>query len=243
MRILTAGLLSAALLLSTESQAKQQHMGWGVGLAAIVQDQGYRGGDAETQIFPMVFYQGQHFYWQGPELGYRVANNFTLFAEYRFDGFELDDSDFFAGMEERKGSLDLGAAYKFETKLVDLTLSGQADVLSEHEGYEFSATLSKGFPALGGRLTPSLEVSYLSDSLVDYYYGVRTSEATDLRPEYIADNTVNVSLGISGMWPVTDNQNIIAAFNYSILGSEIEDSPLMEEGESSNLFVGYVYRF
>lgn len=243
MRALTAGILGTALLLSAETQANPQQTGWGVGLAAIAQDQGYRGGETETQVFPMVFYQGQHFYWRGPELGYRIADNLTVFAEYRFDGFELEDSDFFTGMQERKGTLDLGAAYKFETKMVDLTLSGQADVLSEHEGYEFSATLSKGFPALGGRLTPSIEVSYLSDNLVDYYYGVRTSEATAVRPEYNADNSVNVSFGIAGFWPVTDNQNIIAAFNYSLLGSEIEDSPLMEEGESKSVFVGYVYRF
>lgn len=236
-------LMSAGVIWASVAGANEQQTGWGVGVGAVFMEQGYRGADSETQLFPIVFYQGQNFFWRGPELGYQVTDNITLYGEYRFDGFELEDSDYFAGMEERKGTLDVGASFTVDSEFGELTFSGQADALGEHKGYELGVRFSKGFQLLGGAISPFIEVNYLSDDLVDYYYGVRNSEANAFRPAYQAENTVNYTTGLSGVWVVAERQSIMASLTYTVLGDEIENSPIIEDGESTNLFMGYIYRF
>lgn len=238
------GSLLAALLLSGAAIAQpDEQQGWGAGLGTVIQQQGYVGASTETMIFPMLSYQGENFYWQGPELGYAVSDNLSFFGSYRFDGFDEDDSDFFAGMEERKGSLDLGVAYTFDTDIGNIEVEAAFDVLDEHGGYELGVSYGFPLPALGGMIIPSVGVSYVSDDLVEYYYGVRASEATDIRSQYHGEATVNFNVGVTGFWSIQESQQIFAGLSYDILGSGIEDSPLIEDSASTSLVVGWIYQF
>ena len=246
MRSLSLTVLCTLTAVSSSFQAQAQQpqaKGWGAGIAVISQREGYRGADTDTMVIPVAFYEGEKLYWRGPEVGFKLSDNFTLLGEYRFDGFDDGDSDFFEGMEKRKGTFDLGFSYEFELGPGELEIGATMDVLGEHEGYEFGASYGVGFPAFGGMISPFVEVSYLSDDLVDYYYGVRASEVTESRGFYEGSNTINYGFGVSGFWRINENQNVIANINYEILGSDIEDSPLMEEGESAGLFVAWSYNF
>lgn len=241
---LTSGVILAVFMGSGSAFAQpQEASGWGAGLGAVIQQQGYVGASTDTMIFPMLSYQGENFYWQGPELGYEVNDNLSFFGSYRFDGFDEDDSNFFDGMEARKGSLDLGVAYSFDTDIGNIEVEAAFDVLDEHGGYELGLSYGFPLPALGGMVIPSIGVSYVSEDLVDYYYGVRASEATDNRPQYQGDSAVNFSVGLTGFWPIEENQQVFASLSYDILGSGIEDSPLLEDSASSSLVIGWIYQF
>lgn len=240
-------LVAATLLFATSgsvyAQQAPQPQGWSWGVGAVIQQLGYRGGDTEVSAFPLVSYEGEKLYWRGPELGYRVSENFTVIGNYRFDGYEADDSEFLAGMEDRKGTLELGAAFTFDVAGGQLTASGTADVLSEHEGYQLNLGYSQNFRALGGLISPFVQVSYLSEDLVDYYYGVELSEATALRTAYDAENTMNFTLGASGMWSLTESQTLITNLSYSRFGSEISDSSIVDDSGAVNLLVVWAHSF
>lgn len=242
----TLKLLVTSLVLVSSGSAlaqQQQPQGWSWGVGAVVQQLGYRGGDTEVTAFPLVSYEGEKLYWRGPEVGYRISDNFTVTGNYRLDGYQEDDSEFLAGMEGREGTFELGAAFTFDVAGGQLTASGSADMLSEHEGYQLNLGYSRNYRALGGFISPFVQVSYLSDDLVDYYYGVDVTEATDFRAAYEGESTINFTVGASGTWILTESQTLITNLSYSRFGSEIEDSSIVEDSGALNLLVVWAHRF
>lgn len=241
------GLLSIGLAASFSFQANAQQQpvpqGWSVGVGAVVQQLGYRGGDTQSGVFPLLAYEGEDMYWRGPEIGYQVSDELTLIASYRLNGYENDDSDFLTGMEERKGTVELGFAYNIEVGRGQLGFTGMADVLDNHEGYIIGANYSLPYSLWGGMVAPFAQVSYQSQDFVDYYYGVRNTEATAVRAAYKGDNTVNYGFGVMGMFPLTENQTLIANLSHEFFGSEIEDSPIVEDSGATSLLLIWAYSF
>ncbi|MEM0911797.1 MAG: MipA/OmpV family protein, partial [Pseudomonadota bacterium] len=85
--------------------------------------------------------------------------------------------------------------------------------------------------------------SRLSDDLVDYYYGVRQSEAILNRPFYLGESTTNVTLGINSNWQWDRQNRFVANLSVTALGSEIEDSPLIDASTNVQFILGYLYVF
>lgn len=220
---------------------------WGLGLGAIVSDQGYIGVGNETSVVPIIYYQSENFQLLGPNLSYKLVefNDLTvnLTGQYRFDGYEEDDSDIFLGMEDRSGSFDLGFAIDYEMSFGDLSFEFLTDATNEHEGNEFSLSYSKSYNFKSYSLKPYVKVTRQSEDLVDYYYGVRTNEATVNRAFYVGEATTNVELGLQAMWRVGKHHNFIGYASYTAYGSEIKDSPLVDASSSTNLILGYMYVF
>lgn len=241
------GLISATLLTNSAFANETEGGKWGVGLGAIASDKGYIDIGTETQAIPVVFYQSENLFLFGPNFGYKVADfqNVSLKAvgQYRFDGYEEDDGDIFQGMEERSGSLDLGIAIGIDTDFGDFSIQALTDVTNEHEGNELSLSYSKSFYFESSSIEPFLTLTQQSDDLVDYYYGVRQSEATNLREAYIAESTTNVEVGIKSSYRVGAHHNFIGQFSYKAYGSEIKDSPLIDSSGEVSFILGYMYVF
>jgi outer membrane protein len=241
-------LLSAiALTASTTALAEKPESRWGLGLGAVISDQGYIGVSNEVTPVPVIYYQTENFQLLGPNFSYKLAEindlafNFT--GQLRFDGFEEDDSDIFLGMEDRSGSFDLGLSVDYATSIGDFSVQFITDATNEHKGNEFSLTYSKSYNFETYSIKPYLTLTRQSEDIIDYYYGVRANEVTESRALYLGEATTNAEIGVQANWRVGQHHNFITYASYTAYGSEIKDSPLIDASGSANVIVGYMYVF
>ncbi|NMR25814.1 MULTISPECIES: MipA/OmpV family protein [Pseudoalteromonas] len=235
------------LLLSFGANAQEaQQNELGIGLAVISQNAGYDIG-AESNVVPALLINYGDFSLLGPEVKYNLHRGdeftFDLTGSIRLDGYSADDDKFFTGMKDRDSTIDLGFALEYELGPVDVGFSMAADVLGKHEGYQAGLTFGHNFKFESTMLTPFIGLEYQSEELVDYYYGVRQEEVTTTRDFYQADAATQAVAGLRGMWWSGPHHRVIFRLEYSVLGSSIEDSPLVDGSNSYEFIMGYAYVF
>ena len=238
--------LAAALLLATsisqgqpESQPERQTTGYIYGAGLITSQSVYKNEDQQLLVLPLIGYQGERLNVFGPFVSYDFATQgpLTLFAQLapRFQGFEASDSDFLTGMATRKKTLEAGLGYKLKINDWQLRGSTLSELFGQSNSTEIKTTLSRRFQRGPFFMTPSMSVSYLSNDHVDYFYGVKTSEATDSRPAYKGLKTFNHSIGFTFATPIFFEGMSRVTLTNTWLGSEIKNSPLVDKSSSLSL--------
>lgn len=241
-------LLSAiAITTSTTALAEKPESLWGLGLGAVISDQGYIGVSNEVTPVPVIYYQTENFQLLGPNFSYKLAEmsdlTFSITGQLRFDGFEEGDSDIFIGMDDRSGSFDLGLLVDYETNFGDFSAQFITDATNEHKGNEFSLTYSKLYDFKTYSIKPYLTLTRQSEDIIDYYYGVHAHEVTQNRALYLGEATTNAEIGVQANWLVGQHHNFITYASYTEYGSEIKDSPLIDASGGVNVILGYMYVF
>ena len=239
--------LVSALVVLTWSASASADTRFGLGLGALTGDDGYRGVDNGVDVLPLVSINSANYYFFATQFGYEVGRfngvEVTVLADYRTDGFEAGDSTFLTGMADRTGTLELGLELEYSTDLGDFSLAMLSDVLDEHEGHEISATYSLPIVLRSSQLTPFISVTHQSDDLVNYYYGVQSTEATSTRSAYEGSATTNYEIGVQSRWQSGEHHQILTQISYETWGDAITNSPLIESDGGVQAVVGYVYVF
>jgi MipA family protein len=238
-------MLPTALANATE-EAKTE---WAIGLAAQVKEHAYLGYDRETQALPYLYIENSWMKLAGKDLDFKLGSlgdfSFSLRSKLPFgDGFDSSDSHIFKGMEDRDDSLWVGPAITWETAVGEIAFEALADALDNSGGQQASLQFSKGFQVserIG--IEPSFGVTWFSDKYVDYYYGVKASEARIDRPEYLGESTIVLNAGVSMRYSLNARQLIMLQTGIRTFDTEVEDSPLIENNTESSITLGYLYRF
>lgn len=222
-----------------------------LGGGVIISKKPYGGWGTDTTIIPFanVYYQGLFF--KGTKLGYEIYKDKQLtvspIASWRFDGYESSDSSTLSGMSDRDMTIDAGLEIAYKLNFATFNASFVTDMLSEHDGYEIELGLSKRFGRAFGveqlSIIPKIGVSFLSDNLVDYYYGVRASEATASRAAYSVDSSINYNAGFNLSYALDDKWDFITGFNYTWLDDEIHNSPIVSKSGVYSILIGATYEF
>jgi outer membrane protein len=221
---------------------------WGAGVMTLYSSNPYKGGERVWRVLPLLTYVGENFYIIGPRAGYNLIKNrwvsANVVAEYIFAGEAFDDSPFLDGMKNRRDTLMSG---------VDLNLRGigkwrlefsaTTDVLGRHEGQEAKASIGYGFRGDRWSLSPSLGLIWHSSNYNNYYYGVRSSEATGSRPSYEPGASVEFSAGLFGRFEISDSWAVLASVRGELLSDEIQDSPIVDKETVTSMFLGLNYAF
>ena len=79
--------------------------------------------------------------------------------------------------------------------------------------------------------------------MTDYYFGVPADEATPIRPAYSPDEEWNTSVSLVATYIINPSWLVMGGFSYTVLGDEIQDSPIVEEDDYANVFAGVAWRF
>ncbi|WP_271271009.1 MipA/OmpV family protein [Aliamphritea hakodatensis] len=229
-------------------QAEENESSFALGIGVASEDSIYKGVGTETEALPFFSYENGSFYIQGPEAGYYIIDNddfkIGALARYRTDGYKASDSSDLKGMDERKGAFELGITASYDTDYGEWSATFAADASSEHEGNEIELGWEKSFPVSAKwSVTPEASVSYRSDDLNNYYYGVKASEATVNRAAYTADADTVYEIGISAMYQIDQQQMIRVGASYTSYGDEIADSSIVEDDKSTSVSLLYMYRF
>ena len=243
-----AGLGLAFSLLATTIHAGT----WQVGLPAETSRSPFVGDQRKTEVLPLVNYFGDRFSYLGGEIQYRLGSanggDTYLVGQVRSRQFYSGSSDFdddlgIEGMRDRDSAFELGLGFKNQTTWGQYVLEGLFDTTSVHEGYELS--LNYSYPKQMGRwlIEPALGLQLQSGDLVDYYHGVRDSEAQADLPAYEGDWAINTLASLMAGYTINTQLLAIAGMEQITLDTSITDSPIVEEKHIRKVYLGLIYTF
>lgn len=159
-------------------------------------------------------------------------------------GYDPEEIDGLAGMDERDTSAEAGVNGIWRTRPVTVSFGVYTDVSDKSNGNSALLGLSHPF-RLSERwsLIPSLGAEWLSTEVVDYYYGVKPSEAISNRPAYAGQSSVNIRAALMAHYKLTPAWSLFGGASVTRLGSGITDSPISVEDNVAAVFVGGGWRF
>lgn len=245
--LITLGFLLGTQQAYATDKYDEPELSWGVGLGMISEDEGYTEVGSDSTAVPIFIINYGKFYLMGPKFGYQLYGNnnytFGLIGNYRLDGYEAEDSPYLKGMDDRDGTLDVGVEYSYDTGFGKIGIEIVADTLGKHEGYQADISFSYPINFDNGQLSPYIGAEYRSDDLVNYYYGVKNTEVTQIRQFYQADSAVNLVMGIRSTWFSGPHHRFVAMLQFKAFDDSIKDSPIIDADDAYNMIFGYAYVF
>lgn len=244
-RFLSFSLLSLACI----AGSAQAELAVGVGIASFQDPQ--KGMDTRQLAIPLISYTSERLDFQVTTLSYRLANlgdlEIRALAAGRLQGYETADSPYLAGMKDRSNTLDGGISLDWG----GFSLSYTHDLLSKHKGDEVSLSYAKGFGVGKAEVMFGAGVTWQSEKLNQYYYGVAPSEVRTLivngktfnRTAYKTEDAISPKINMLVKYPVFDSWAFIGGAEVNFLPEEITDSPIIENKNAWGVFAGIAKTF
>ena len=203
--------------------------------------------ERRTDLIPLYLYEGKYLFARGTSGGVHVLRNdtasFNLVSRYRFQRLDPDSNEFYAGLEERRQSVDAGIEFRLRQSWGELKVDWVTDVLDRHNGQELRASYRYRIESGPWSVSPFISWTWQDDNLSNYYFGVSEAEANPDRPAYAPGESQWISFGLNTAWQTSDNIVWFGNVAFGGAGSEITNSPLVEEDSFSSVFVGGTYLF
>lgn len=241
-------LLPLLLLLSAApaAQAQEPPPRWTLGLLAANRDAPYVGLDEGLLFAPLVRFEGERFHIRGLRAGGNLYENggFAIdsFFQARLDGYKAKDSPFLQGMDDRDFSIDGGFAAKWSRRKVgQFDLAVTTDLLGRSYGEEVQLSYAALFKRFGWTFVPSVTLQWQDEDLMDYYYGVRESEALPGRPAYRPESALTPQFLLLATHPLGERWKLFTYLGYSWYSSEVTDSPIVDEDSRAMVMLGLGY--
>lgn len=224
-----------------------------LGAGASYQDKTYRGykDSKKWGAIPLVLWEGERFFIRGVTAGWKVIDNehweIAPVIEYRNQGYDSSDADILRGMDDRDAGADAGAQVSWKNGPWGLRATTVGDISGASDGWEARGEFSYTHVSEDHRwiIRPSAALVYQSDDLVDYYYGVKQSEAIPLeRPAYEADDGLIYRFQLATAWnPGGSKLELIFGGRFDLQTSEYDNSPITDTELFWMGFVAAGYRF
>jgi outer membrane scaffolding protein for murein synthesis (MipA/OmpV family) len=211
----------------------------------------YRDADNEeqrrTDLVPLYLYNGKRLYAHGTSGGVHVFDTgtirFNALARYRFTKLDPSSNAYYSGLSKRRQTLDAGVEMALHGDWGNFRVTWLADVLDRNNGQSIDVAYRYDFDRGRWTLSPFIAWSYYNANLTNYYYGVSAGEAMPDRPEYTPGASKWLAIGMNTSWWVSDRISLFANVAFGGPDSAVTDSPLVENGSGSALFVGGSYVF
>ncbi|ANF56361.1 MipA/OmpV family protein [Halotalea alkalilenta] len=236
----------APAALAQESQTKDGSQ-WTLGIGAVVLDKPYRDFDREVLPLPLLSYESEWISASVPTFDVKLHStdslSFRLRARWSGDGYEAKDAPVLSGMDERESSLWAGGAVTWKTDFANLSGEVLADTMGNSKGTRAKLQIDRRFATGKFGFTPRLAAEWVDDEYVDYYYGVRRSEARAGRAFYEGKATTNMQFGLRMDYSPSRHHSLFVDLGATRFGGSVKDSPLVDKSTGTSLALGYVYRF
>ena len=226
---------------------------WSLGLGVVSEQKPYTAIDRENKLLPMFQFENKYIHVFGPQIGLKLPSldisnsqklNFSLVGKYDGSGYKADDAPILTGMSDRKGGIWAGGEVEWKNDLAAVKAAWLADTSGNSKGQKFSLGLEKTW-RFGEHmmLTPRVEATWYDKKYVDYYFGVRDSEASQTRPAYAGKAGVGAEVGVRGIYMFDQRHSVFLDVAVSSLPEGIKDSPLVDSSTEDRVLLGYTYRF
>lgn len=222
---------------------------WGLGIGAGYSSSVYKGKDNDYSALPLIYFDNSWLHVSGTTLDIKASNSdaldITLRAKVALgDGYDSSDSSRLRGMDDRDGGVWVGPHMAYHVGQSTLDLDVLANASGNSDGWQSNASLEYDIP-MSERLsvTPSVHLSYLNSDYVNYYYGVKSSEARADRPRYSADASWTYGAEVNVGFFLTQHQKLNFSTGVDAVGDEIKDSPIVDGSTSTHASLSYFYLF
>lgn len=243
------GWLLGWALLTSPAQAN-----WGLGVGSAWGQSPYQGVGSNPNTVPaLISYRSRFAYIRGLEAGVNVWGQggawggieASLLVSGRLAGYRSSDSGFLEGMERRGWSLDAGVGLAGRIDAHQFSLQAVHDVLDKHQGYELRGSYRYALPLTEQlQISPGIALYWQSADLVNYYYGVKETEARgDERPPYEAGSGWKPSLSLSLDYAFSPQLSLMTAGRVRKLPDSAASSPLVDRDLVAGVFTALIYRF
>ena len=248
----------ALLMLTMHTQAADQSNRFGVGIyadsARAIYD-GHTGSDElNLEANFGLQYRGDKFNVDEEHASYKFFDNdkyqIEVIGAHIDRGYKASDSTKLSGMANRKSSWDLGGRVAAKTGMGIVSLAATGDVSGKHKGQEVDLKFSKDLFRKGPKNNPrsvSLDfeagVLWQSDDVVDYYYGVKSGEATSTRAAYTGKAATTPYVGLTARTNIAQHVTFDIGAVYKHYPDEIADSPIVDKDNDVEWKAGLTYWF
>jgi MipA family protein len=255
-------LFSAPLALHAQSGESQRPddrgSGWSLGIGVATRAPIYVGESNRSIPFPLINYEGERFYLQGPSIGYRLVDgdSFTLKAHLSANTNGVDADDFGRrelaargidrnALEDRDFSADAGITAEWTTEIGIFETDLRADITDTSGGYQASVDYSIPFPAGDALIIPGVGATLYSSDAANYYYGTLPKEIARGVVDYKPGSATVPHASVIAILPFASKWTFISSVNIDFLPNEITDSPLVDEDSDivPSLFLGLTRDF
>ncbi len=144
---------------------------------------------------------------------------------------------------DRSYATELGIEVLADGAWGQLQLTAQHDISGTHDGYELFADYGYGWRRERWYFQPSFGLSYKSEALNDYYWGVRENEANPALPAYIAGDGLNAHARLAVSYQLSRHWNFSLVTEYERLNDDAASSPIVKEDNVLGYFAGFGFRF
>lgn len=144
---------------------------------------------------------------------------------------------------DRDYAAELGLEILADGRWGQLQLTAFHDVSGTHEGYEIRFDYGYGWRNQRWYLEPSFGLSFKSDDLNDYYWGVRPNETNDALPGYQAGSGVNAHARLLLSYQINRRWSFSLVSEFERLNDEAAASPIVADRDVLGYFAGFGYRF
>ena len=220
----------------------------GLGFVLRASPSPYRDVASQTDLLPLYLYEGERVFLRSSRIGLKLladpVHRFDLFIDKRLEGSPLQARPAsLDAMAVRVSSTDAGLSYQYVQPWGSLQAQFLQNISSGHRGREIRAGIGTDWQSGAWRVRPSATLAWRSDTLNDYYYGVRASEAAPGRPAYSAGAGVNATLALDASYALSRGWRLLGGVSTTLLASAIGDSPIVSRRLLPAVYVGAAYDF
>lgn len=164
----------------------------------------------------------------------------------RLHGYNITSDDIRLSPEDVKDrdfALDFGIRAHWYTQSSEWTLALFHDISDVYKGARASAGYRKLWLLGSWKLVTSAELEWRSADLLDYYYGIDSTDIDNTLFHYDAGAGLFTSVGLTANREITENWHWLLHTSFNLLPKAMTDSPLVEEDYTITTFAGVTYRF
>ncbi|MFD2165073.1 MipA/OmpV family protein [Thalassotalea euphylliae] len=224
-----------------------------IGAGALNVPEYVGGDDAETEAVPLInvdyndtlywkFNRGGWWFWKPGKGDIRVGLEVGMRQGWERDDLKSSLNFDISGPQYKEVEnailAGVNVAYhsgRFTAELSLLGSSADENFYDEEPGTEIVLRTSYTFIATKQfSLTASAKVEALSEDTVNYFYGING---------YEGDSTTNFSVGALATYRFSKQWLALAGANFTSLGDEIKDSPIVADDSQTAALVGVAYTF
>ena len=211
-----------------------------IGVGVMGSSKVYKQDDENVYLYPNLDVRYGRLYAKGIQLGVYLYESdmmaFSVFVD-PMGGYNMDNDDMKSGYRniDDRDSMVMGGG-KVELKQLPGDVKVTVSYKGGEEGQQGDLVVMRRFPITPKfSITPSANASMFSSDFTDYYFGVSNKEinrsSTDeLDKTYNGDTAYAYGAKLACEYMFTENVSLIASAGVTQFSSEIEDSPIVDNG-------------
>ncbi len=251
----TALALPLIILNPSNTHAEGMFAGeFGIGIEIKNDAQSYKDFDNDVYVSLYPQYRGEKLNINSNSISYSLFEtdqyNFEILAKSLYYGYEAKDSTILKGMADRDQSIEFGGRASIKTAYGLFSLHALTDVLGNHKGQEVE--LRFGQPFYTEQWIGKKEVvlgfvgglRWQSKKMVNYYYSVKSNEATGARSEYHSGSVLIPFAGLELTTRFSEHLSFKGGVTVEHLPNSITNSPITSDsGNEIRANLGLTYWF